>query len=349
MNKEFFDEARRQFGSFTQIQVDCANAICDLAQRAGAPLPHVAYMLATAWHEAHLKPQDEHGQGAGHTYGQSAGPYGLNYFGRGLVQLTWLRNYEYATQRLRTLNVIGVDIDLVKNPELANRPDIAAAILVYGMTEGWFTEKKLSDFDDFYRMRTVVNGYDCASLIVGYARKWEAALEASQVTFGATMRQPSPTIQIPSAKARVATAGVSLNKGAFEMLNGTKTYTLGTVIVSVIGTLLGTGLVAAPTGIGGIAFALLAVALRHGLTTELNKLVAKLIDAGVAGIKTQSPVLGGLAASVEPAVLAFISKELAAMEARLLDSLSPRTNGISGGVSATPIGAPLPRLDPRSD
>lgn len=61
------------------------------------------------------------------------------WFGRGLIQITHLKNY---------LKVgTAISVDLVKNRDLALRLDIAADIAVVGMTRGLFTGKKLSDFD----------------------------------------------------------------------------------------------------------------------------------------------------------------------------------------------------------
>jgi hypothetical protein len=37
-------------------------------------------------------------------------------------------------------------VDLIKNPDLAVRPDLAAIIRFDGMREGWFTGRKLSDY-----------------------------------------------------------------------------------------------------------------------------------------------------------------------------------------------------------
>jgi hypothetical protein len=64
----------------------------------------------------------------------------------------------------------------VSIPDLALDPDIAALIIVDGMRRGWFTGKRMADFDSYVNMRRVVNGTDKANLIAGYAEKFEAAL-----------------------------------------------------------------------------------------------------------------------------------------------------------------------------
>lgn len=73
---------------------------------------------------------------------------GYKYRGRGGVQLTGKSNYKKLTE---ILNKNGVDIDLVKNPDLAADPRYSADILVsFADKEGMFTEgsdKYLSDSD----------------------------------------------------------------------------------------------------------------------------------------------------------------------------------------------------------
>jgi hypothetical protein len=67
--------------------------------------------------------------------------------------------------------------DLVKEPSLALDPEISARIIVHGMVHGWFTGRKMADFDSYANMRRVVNGTDKAALIAGYAEKFEAAIK----------------------------------------------------------------------------------------------------------------------------------------------------------------------------
>ena len=181
MNKAFFDDLRSTLGPLNQSQVDGINTICLELGIQPIPTEDSAYILATAWHETGTKmqPVEEIGKGAGHPYGLPTGPWHQVYDGRGDAQLTWEGNYVKATSRLREHLVIDGSIDLEKTPELAMRPDIAAAILVFGMVEGWFTGKKLSDFPDYVSKRGVVNGTDRADLIAHYAIKFEHALKAA--------------------------------------------------------------------------------------------------------------------------------------------------------------------------
>jgi len=131
-----------------------------------------AYVLATAWHEtAHtMKPVREYG---GETYLKKKKYY--PYVGMGYVQLTWRENYDKASRKL--------GVDFVTNPKLLLKQEYAAKILVIGMLEGWFTNRKLSDYITLYRSdfrgaRRIVNGTDKAALIAGYADQYDALLKA---------------------------------------------------------------------------------------------------------------------------------------------------------------------------
>ena len=71
----------------------------------------------------------------------------------------------------------------MKTPALAMRPDVAAAILFYGMVEGWFTGKKLADYfgpgrNDPVGARRIINGTDKAATIAGYHATFVDALTA---------------------------------------------------------------------------------------------------------------------------------------------------------------------------
>lgn len=184
----FFAVARPLFGGhFNGQQVQGTNALLDqLANAAPLDVRFQAYMLGTAFHEtAHtMLPIEEIGHGRGRAYGHPTGPWHCVYDGRGDVQLTWEANYAHATKRLRELGIIGADVDLEKNPDLAMRPDIAAAIMIHGMIEGWFTGRKLSDYfndhmTDWLHARRIINGLDRAEAISTYAQAFFAALKAA--------------------------------------------------------------------------------------------------------------------------------------------------------------------------
>lgn len=172
----FFVAVKRLTGALDQVQVDTINGL--LSGATHWPTSWVAYGLATAWHEARCKPVPEMGRGKGKKYGVP-GKYGQAQYGRGLVQLTWDFNYEWADKEL------GLNGALLKNFDLALRPDYAARILIRGMEDGAFTTKSLADylpnelgsFESFTRARKIINGTDKDELIADYAVKFQAALK----------------------------------------------------------------------------------------------------------------------------------------------------------------------------
>lgn len=182
MNRQAFFASIRASGLFgstlSQSEADGTEAIIDAFEAAGLTDQRwLAYMLATAFHEtaATMQPIEEYGRGAGRKYGLPTGPYKQRYFGRGYVQLTWEANYKKAQDKL------GAPFH--SKPELALEPKHAADIMIRGMTEGWFTGKKLSDYTgnltfDYMGARRIINGNDKAALIAGYAKKFEAAIKA---------------------------------------------------------------------------------------------------------------------------------------------------------------------------
>lgn len=209
----FFAHCRAQpfGGRMNDRQVKGCDAILDAFElHAPAADPRgLAYALATAFHETAraMQPICEFGKGAGRAYGKPAGQFGQVYFGRGYVQLTWLRNYQHATKRLREIGVIGADVDLVRNPDRALRPDIAAAILVFGMLEGWFTGRKIADYfvgtrSDWVDARRIINGSDRAAQIAGYALHFYHALTASVAA------PPTPGAPLAPKAAKAAPAPV---------------------------------------------------------------------------------------------------------------------------------------------
>jgi hypothetical protein len=178
MNRAVFFNAVRESifgGRLLPDQVSGCEAIMDAFQAAGlTDLRWLAYMLATAFHEtAHtMQPIEEFGKGRGRKYGIPSGPFNKVYYGRGYVQLTWLHNYERAQRELGA--------PFVRFPEQVLEPSNAAKIMIRGMTEGWFTGKRLADFlgkkTDFTNARKIINGLDCAGKIAGYASHFNTAL-----------------------------------------------------------------------------------------------------------------------------------------------------------------------------
>lgn len=173
----FFKGVRGVTGSLDQVQVSVINSL--LTDASHWSVSWLAYGLATAWHEARLKPIEEIGKGKGRKYGVPD-KTGQVPYGRGLVQLTWDYNYARADKEL------GLGGALVKDYDLALDSMVAGKILVGGMEEGWFTGKKLADYlpdprgtdAQFREARRIINGTDRAELIAGYAAQFQAACTA---------------------------------------------------------------------------------------------------------------------------------------------------------------------------
>jgi hypothetical protein len=96
---------------------------------------------------------------------------GQVYYGRGLVQLTWQKNY-------KTMGGL-LGIDLVGKPDLALDPETASKIMFKGMQLGTFTGKKLGDFftagkTDWRNARKIINGLDHADEIAGHAKQFHS-------------------------------------------------------------------------------------------------------------------------------------------------------------------------------
>lgn len=188
-------------GKLSGGQVQGTELVLDQFERIApdGDVRHLAYMLATAFHEtaATMQPVREtlaasddaairildRAYAAGRL-GQVSSPYwqrdaeGKSWLGRGLVQLTHKRNYEAMSA------VTG--IDLVARPERAMEPEVSATILVEGMLQGSFTGRRLSRYfnaqsEDWVGARAIINGRDRAELIAGYGRSFNAALTASRI------------------------------------------------------------------------------------------------------------------------------------------------------------------------
>ncbi len=178
-----------------------------------------AYMLATVYWECARKwrPIEEIGRGkgvpvkshaTGKPYGESvtfqivsdqlkilSGPadpdavadspiYTQTFYGRGLVQLTHLENYQRIGHQL------GLGWLLVTNPEKALELPTAYEIMSHGMRNASFTKYRLADFVhdqgdgttsfDYLNARRIINGVDQAATIAGYAKRFEDILKGAQ-------------------------------------------------------------------------------------------------------------------------------------------------------------------------
>ena len=182
--KYFFDTVRDSLfaGDLSQDQVNGLNAILDYAEDEGTDDRHLAYILATTFHETAqtMQPIAEYGKGEGRDYGTPDPTTGQTYYGRGYVQLTWKDNYQKQDDKL------ALNGRLVQNADLAMDPRIALQVLFGGMYDGDFTGVGLpqyitctdpsSDTTDFRNARKIVNGLDCTDQIEGYAKKFANAI-----------------------------------------------------------------------------------------------------------------------------------------------------------------------------
>jgi predicted chitinase len=212
--KELFVGIKNVAGKLSQAQVDSVNAIITEIESYPEPVDpvHAAYILATAWHESRLVPiretfansDDQAVARLNKAYRRKVGTdkcywcKAPHYYGRGFVQLTWKHNYEKAERYL--------GVNLVKYPNKALNKDIAAKILVFGMLEGWFTGKRVTQYKTWYSMRRVVNGTDKAKTIANYASRIHAHL----------VKERAPVITIEPSKRSVTEVVVGYNDGTYE-------------------------------------------------------------------------------------------------------------------------------------
>lgn len=187
INRKFFFEHVRNslFGkSLTQKQVDGMTAILDEweAKHTKKDDRWLAYMMATVYHETDQKFQgiEEYGPDSyfkkydgRKDLGNTEPGDGLRFKGRGFVQITGRLNYTKFSK------ILG--IDLVDNPKLALDLENCVKILFYGMTNGTFTGKKLSDYfsataEEWVNARRIINRLDKANLIADEAKKFYAAI-----------------------------------------------------------------------------------------------------------------------------------------------------------------------------
>jgi hypothetical protein len=164
----FFAKVRRTLfgGRLTAAQVEGVSKILDYRESHWPKMidEELAYILATALLETGSKMQPIP-EGGGQKYLKSK-PY-YPWYGRGLVQITWRRNYLKWG---------------ITNPDDALTWDNALRIIFEGMIYGSFTGYKLADFiaadgQNYVGARAIVNGRDKAKEIADYA---EAFLEAFQ-------------------------------------------------------------------------------------------------------------------------------------------------------------------------
>ena len=177
---KFYSKMRLKFGRLNQSQVNGINFLLSKIEADKEPAAHysvwvkqIAYVLSTIKHEVAntYQPITEYSNTTCRRYDG-----GCTYKGRGYVQLTHRYNYKKLSP------VVGVD--LVRYPLKALEPKISYRVTSYGMHRGVFTGRKLGQYiktgkTDYWNARRVVNGTDKATLIRGYAVKFQSILEAS--------------------------------------------------------------------------------------------------------------------------------------------------------------------------
>jgi len=207
--EDFFSKIKGSLfrGKFSQAQVDGLTILLDATK--GLPTNQRAYILATAYHETArtMQPIHEYGKRAYFDrYDKRLGNVnpgdGFKYRGRGYVQLTGFTNYVKAKKKL--------GIDFVAHPDKALEPRSAARIIVRGMTEGWFTGKKLSQYKTYRSMRRIVNGVDRADLIAGYAVSFEEAIS----TVGVALKPETTGKPIHKSTTNIAAATAAVSMAA---------------------------------------------------------------------------------------------------------------------------------------
>ncbi len=191
----FFNKYRQEYGPLTQGKVSGIDNLLGYIELDPqiTDVRWAAYMMATVKHECAdtWQPITERGQKSyfnkynagtpiGKRLGNTQAGDGYNYRGRGYVQITGRDNY----QKMNAALALSGDNDLIAHPEVALHPDIAYRIMSYGMRQGSFTSKKLSDYIigttcDYKNARRIINGLDKWELIKGYADKLQVMLQES--------------------------------------------------------------------------------------------------------------------------------------------------------------------------
>lgn len=205
INRSYFLSRVRESlfsGRLSKTQADGITRILDYrdAKWPNMPDAELAYLLATAkWETAHtMQPIAERGSQA---YLRSK-PY-WPWIGRGLVQITWKKNYE--------------KYGIVK-PEQALEWPTALHVIFHGMIFGEFTGKKLSDYvrggkRDYVGARRIVNGTDKAKQIALIAEGFYEALMQARATpdpaKGVIEEGTPQTTGTPLVKSKTAAAATA--------------------------------------------------------------------------------------------------------------------------------------------
>lgn len=186
----FIDRYDGRSGGVAQSQVDGVNYLLDSFERmpVWSDVRCIAYALATIAHETDwtFEPITERGNAryfdkydGRASLGNNQPGDGFRFRGRGYVQITGRRNYSRFSTLLKT--------NLLADPELALRPDIAFRIMSVGMFKGEFTGRGFANYindsiTDYVKARQIINGFDKAQQIASYAKQIEAILRESRIS-----------------------------------------------------------------------------------------------------------------------------------------------------------------------
>lgn len=198
MNKRnFYSAWRNYFGKLNRDQVNGIETLLDLMQK--KPFSHpcfVSHVFAEIRHECAntWEPIKEYGSKEYLSYlydkenvrkalgnDKVSRDKAIELCGHGYIMITGYNNFKWASEL--------VGIDLIEEPEKALIPEISYEIMHYGLMNGKFTGKKLTDFwidekrelFDHYDARKCVNGIvpRVANQIREDARKYERILDSS--------------------------------------------------------------------------------------------------------------------------------------------------------------------------